>query len=199
MSRPCRIPIRCAWRAAPSAWASRGTAWGGRKDAIPILEKAVAMHEESFGKEHAETGRQLTELGAAYRAEGRHEDAQKCLRRAMRIHQREQGIDSPGSIESLHHLAGFAGGRGRSGRRRATIRIGADRTSSAPSAAISTIWRSCNSALPTCTSTGSTIRGRVNCCMKPRGHFGARAACASRSPTKPWRTWRNAPDDTTTP
>jgi tetratricopeptide (TPR) repeat protein len=79
---------------------------GRSKDAIPVLEQAVAMHEESFGKEHGETGRQLTELGAAYRAEGRHEEAQECLRRAMRIQQREHGINSPGSIEALHQLAG---------------------------------------------------------------------------------------------
>ena len=50
---------------------------GRTKDAIPVLERAVAMHEESFGEEHPETARQLTELGAAYRAEGRHEEAQK--------------------------------------------------------------------------------------------------------------------------
>jgi tetratricopeptide (TPR) repeat protein len=79
---------------------------GRTKDAIPVLEKAVALHEQTYGKEHVETARQLTELGAAYRADGLHEQAQKCLRRAMRIHQRESGLDSPASIQALHHLAG---------------------------------------------------------------------------------------------
>jgi len=78
----------------------------GRLDeAIPALEKAVAIHEQTCGEDHEETAHHLTELGAALRARGDHAEAQKVLRRALEIHER-QGTDSPAAIRDLHHLAG---------------------------------------------------------------------------------------------
>jgi tetratricopeptide (TPR) repeat protein len=79
----------------------------GRIDeAIPMLEKAVAMYEQTYGPEHLETGNQLTALGAAYRAQSNHEEAQKHLRRALKIHEKTRGVQSPEAIQDLHHLAG---------------------------------------------------------------------------------------------
>ena len=53
-----------------------------------------------------ETGGVLTETGILYRAAGRNEDAQRCLRRALRIHEREHGANSPEAVRDLHNLAG---------------------------------------------------------------------------------------------
>ena len=48
----------------------------------------------------------LSELGAIYRAQGRHEDAQRCLRRSLRFYQEELGPDHPIATHDLHQLAG---------------------------------------------------------------------------------------------
>ena len=49
---------------------------------------------------------ETTALGAAYRAQGKHEEAQKCLRRALKIHERTQGVQSAEAIQDLQYLAG---------------------------------------------------------------------------------------------
>jgi tetratricopeptide (TPR) repeat protein len=76
------------------------------QDGIPALEKAVELHEQTFGDDHLETGAVLTSAGILYRAEGRHQEARRCLSRALRIHQRESGPDSPEAIRDLQNLAG---------------------------------------------------------------------------------------------
>ena len=76
------------------------------EDGIPALEKAVGLFEHAFGEEHVETAGVLTETGILYRAAGRYEDAQRCLRRALRIHEREHGANSPQAVRDLHNLAG---------------------------------------------------------------------------------------------
>jgi tetratricopeptide (TPR) repeat protein len=75
-------------------------------DGIPALEKAIALFEQTHGEEDRETGMALSEAGILYRAQCRHEDAQRCLRRALKIHEREYGADSPEATRDLHNLAG---------------------------------------------------------------------------------------------
>jgi tetratricopeptide (TPR) repeat protein len=79
---------------------------GRAEEAIPALEKAVKLHEEVCGEFHAETGNLLSELGAIYRAQENHLEAQRCLRRALRVHETLLGIDSEVTVRDLHHLAG---------------------------------------------------------------------------------------------
>ena len=75
------------------------------EDAIPALEKAIEGFEQAFGEDHLETAGVLSEAGILYRGQGRHEDSQRCLRRALRIHERELGRVSPEAVCDLHHLA----------------------------------------------------------------------------------------------
>lgn len=79
---------------------------GRSEDAIPALEKAVKLHEDLRGANHPETGDLLSELGAIYRAQAEHAEAQRCLHRALRIHQAAHGRDSEQALRDLHHLAG---------------------------------------------------------------------------------------------
>lgn len=79
---------------------------GKLQDAIPVLEKAVLLHQNALGEDHPETADQLTELGAAYRADARHEEAQECLQQAMEVYKGAGLGDSANAIQALHHLAG---------------------------------------------------------------------------------------------
>jgi tetratricopeptide (TPR) repeat protein len=74
-------------------------------DGIPALEKAIALFEQSHGEDHVETAAALSEAGILYRAQGLHEDAQRCSRRALAIHGKEYGADSPEATRDLHNLA----------------------------------------------------------------------------------------------
>src|SRR5580698_3453623 len=49
------------------------------EDGIPALEKAIELFEQSHGEDHLETGGALSAAGILYRAQGRQEDAQRCL------------------------------------------------------------------------------------------------------------------------
>ncbi len=80
---------------------------GGRSaDAIPALKKGLELHEQAYGTEHEETISVMSELGAIYRAQGLHEEAQGCLRRSLRFKQNTFGADDPRAIQDLHQLAG---------------------------------------------------------------------------------------------
>jgi tetratricopeptide (TPR) repeat protein len=76
------------------------------EDGLPLLEKSVELYEQSFGDDHLETAGALTDAGILYRANGRHDEAQGCLKRALVIHRRELGHDAPEVIRDLHILAG---------------------------------------------------------------------------------------------
>lgn len=76
------------------------------EDAIPALEKGRELYERAYGIAHEETIRVVSELGAIYRAHGRHAEAQRCLERSLRYYQREQGADSAEAIHDLQQLAG---------------------------------------------------------------------------------------------
>lgn len=76
------------------------------EDGIPALEKAIELFEQSHGEDHLETGGALSAAGILYRAQGLQEDAQRCLRRSLKIHERELGFHSPEAMRDLHNLAG---------------------------------------------------------------------------------------------
>jgi tetratricopeptide (TPR) repeat protein len=76
------------------------------QDASSLLERATKLHEQAFGEEHLETADSLTELGVIYRGQGKHAEAQRCLRRAVIIHERACGPDSKEAVEDHQHLAG---------------------------------------------------------------------------------------------
>ena len=61
-------------------------------------------------------------MGAVYRAQGNQEEAQRCLRRALKIHETTQGGQSPEAIEDLHHLAGLLEERGTAIDRKALLK-----------------------------------------------------------------------------
>jgi tetratricopeptide (TPR) repeat protein len=79
---------------------------GHSDDAIPALRKGLELHEQAYGTESEETSSVLSELGAIYRAEGLHQEAQGCLRRSLRYHQKAFGADDSRAIHDLHQLAG---------------------------------------------------------------------------------------------
>jgi len=79
---------------------------GRSDDAIPALKKGLELHEQAYGTESEETNSVLSELGAIYRAEGMHQEAQACLRRSLRYYQSTFGADDSRAIRDLHQLAG---------------------------------------------------------------------------------------------
>ena len=80
---------------------------GGRfEEAFPELEQARELYEKAFGAEDEETGRMLVELGALYRAQAQHPQAQKHFLRAMHIQENLHGPESQDALTALHQLAG---------------------------------------------------------------------------------------------
>ena len=75
------------------------------QDASALLEEAVTLYGQAFGAEDLETGDSLTELGAIYRGQGKHAEAQRCLRRAVKIHENGYGPDSDEALRDLQNLA----------------------------------------------------------------------------------------------
>jgi tetratricopeptide (TPR) repeat protein len=74
---------------------------GHVSEAVLPLEQALATVDRLRGSDHRETADLLTEVGDTYRFLGQHEVAQKHLLRALRIHEKECGLESP---EALHDL-----------------------------------------------------------------------------------------------
>src|SRR5579863_707884 len=79
---------------------------GRSNDALPALTKGLELHEQAYGPDHEETHRVRSELGAIYRAEGLHQEAQRCLRQSLRFHQSTFGTEDPRSMQDVHQLAG---------------------------------------------------------------------------------------------
>ena len=88
---------------------------------MKAFERATQLSEKSFGPDHVETANALTGLGARYRENGNHAEAQRCLRRALEIHRKTVGRRfarrHAGSVSSRL----VARGIGRHGRRRLAI------------------------------------------------------------------------------
>ena len=74
--------------------------------AVPALEQAVEVVERLRGPAHLETANLLTELGDANRFLGHHAKAQQQLKRALAIHERDCGLDSPEAAHDLNLLTG---------------------------------------------------------------------------------------------
>jgi tetratricopeptide (TPR) repeat protein len=80
--------------------------WTGKPElAVQALEKALAVQEQFCGPEHLDTARLLSQTGKIYRAQKEHANAQKCLRRALRIHRVVLGESAAEVFEDLHQLA----------------------------------------------------------------------------------------------
>src|SRR5262249_44731000 len=58
------------------------------------------------GEDHLDTANLFSELGVIYRAQGLHADAQRCLSRALRIHDSALGHTAGPTLRDLHNLAG---------------------------------------------------------------------------------------------
>jgi tetratricopeptide (TPR) repeat protein len=76
------------------------------QDASALLEEAVTLYGQAFGAEDLETGDILTELGVIYRQLGHHAEAQRCFRRAVKIHENACGPGSKEALLDVQHLAG---------------------------------------------------------------------------------------------
>jgi tetratricopeptide (TPR) repeat protein len=73
-------------------------------EAVQFLAESAAIHEQVLGESHAATAHRLSDLGAAHYALGNHAEAQRCLRRAIRVHEKEHGLDSPEAAADLQML-----------------------------------------------------------------------------------------------
>lgn len=69
------------------------------------LSEAARMYEEIRGQSDPETGIVLAELGAAYRAAAKYNEAEKCFTRALAIHDRCRGRQSAEALRDLMELA----------------------------------------------------------------------------------------------
>ena len=72
--------------------------------AAQALTESVALHEQEMGPDHIGTANRLSELAAAYHALGQHAETQRCLRRAIRVHEAECGLESPEAVADLQML-----------------------------------------------------------------------------------------------
>jgi regulator of sirC expression with transglutaminase-like and TPR domain len=78
---------------------------GRPAEALDALQRAAKWAEKGFGANHAETGNALAELGALQRQLGNHEEAQKHIRGALKIHREKLGSSSLEATQDLHQLA----------------------------------------------------------------------------------------------
>ena len=77
---------------------------GRFREAMEILSESAAIHEKSLGDLHPTTAHQFSVLGAAHHALGNHAQTQRCLRRAIRVHEKHEGLDSPAAALDLRVL-----------------------------------------------------------------------------------------------
>ena len=77
---------------------------GKYREAVEFLTESAAIHEQSLGELHPATAHQFSDLGAAHHALGNHAETQRCLRRAIRIHEKHEGLDSPAAAMDLRVL-----------------------------------------------------------------------------------------------
>ncbi len=61
--------------------------------------------ERLRGKEHPETLRSVTNLGTFYQAQGRYQEAEQLLSRALEASERVLGKEHPDTLASVHNLA----------------------------------------------------------------------------------------------
>ena len=77
---------------------------GKMEEAVTALAESAAIHEQVLGADHLGTANRLSELAAAYRALENHAETQRRLRRAIRVHEEQCGLDSPEAVADLQML-----------------------------------------------------------------------------------------------
>ncbi len=77
---------------------------GKMEEAVTALAESAAIHEQVLGADHLGTANRVSELAAAYRALENHSETQRCLRRAIRVHEAQCGLDSPEAAADLQML-----------------------------------------------------------------------------------------------
>ena len=77
---------------------------GELRQAVELLAESAAIHEQVLGETHAATAHRLSDLGAVHHGLGNHAEAQRCLRRAIRVHEKEHGLESPEATADLQML-----------------------------------------------------------------------------------------------
>ena len=77
---------------------------GKMREAVGSLTESAAIHEKVFGESHPSTAQQLSDLGGAHHALGEHAEAQRCLRRSIRIHEQHDGLESASAAVDLRIL-----------------------------------------------------------------------------------------------
>lgn len=77
---------------------------GKMQEAVTALAESAAIHEQILGADHLGTANRMSELAAAYRALENHAETQRCLRRAIRVHETQCGLDSPEAVADLQML-----------------------------------------------------------------------------------------------
>jgi len=75
-------------------------------EALKTFDQAIALRERKYGAGHKETGNLLAEVGRICRGRGFHEQAQGYLKRALRIHETLDGVDSAEALGDIQQLAG---------------------------------------------------------------------------------------------
>jgi tetratricopeptide (TPR) repeat protein len=76
---------------------------GRFREAVELLTESAAIHEQALGDLPA-TAHQFSDLGVAHHASGNHAEAQRCLRRAIRIREQHEGMDSSTAAADLRVL-----------------------------------------------------------------------------------------------
>jgi hypothetical protein len=75
-------------------------------DALKTFDQAIALRERKYGAGHMETGNLLAEIGRICRGRGLQDHAQAYLKRALRIHEALNGVDSAEALGDIQQLAG---------------------------------------------------------------------------------------------
>jgi tetratricopeptide (TPR) repeat protein len=75
-------------------------------EALNTFDQAITLREKRYGAGHLETGNLLAEVGRICRAREFHDKAQAYLKRALRIHEAQCGVDSGEALGDVQQLAG---------------------------------------------------------------------------------------------
>ena len=74
---------------------------GRLQEAADLVAASAAIHARVLGENHISTAHRFSDLGAVYCAMGNHAEAQRCLRRAIRVHEQQSGLESPEAVADL--------------------------------------------------------------------------------------------------
>ncbi len=71
---------------------------------MEALAECAAIHEQVLGADHVETARRLSDLAALHHTLGQHTETQRCLRRALPVHERQGGAGSAEAAAAMRML-----------------------------------------------------------------------------------------------